>query len=70
MFKLRTTGWAFVHQLVGADLAGITICFIPSRPSILKNLINIIAYNANALKNQKDNFSDIGSFRSLFAVQA
>jgi hypothetical protein len=25
MFKLRTTGWAFVHQLIGADFAGVTI---------------------------------------------
>jgi hypothetical protein len=25
MFKLRTTGWALVHQLIGADFAGVTI---------------------------------------------
>ena len=25
MFKLLTTGWAFVRQLIGADFAGVTI---------------------------------------------
>jgi hypothetical protein len=30
MFKLRTTGWAFVHQLIGADFAGVAIFSVHS----------------------------------------
>jgi hypothetical protein len=31
VFKLRTTGWAFVHQLIGADFAGVTIFSVHER---------------------------------------